>query len=183
MGYLIDILVGAAGALVAKELWEDADATSQWLVRKAVQRLPRSRRKRCLDEWLADLHDMPGTLAKLSWAVGCHRAATVTNVQRWRAAVERRKLQETRKRLAARIDLLKAAYSETSSALADEIEVIFTPEEMRVIELGAIKYGCSPGIYVQAVVLDSLYLQRWKMKFARVLDIFRRPLGPYDVID
>lgn len=183
MGYLIDILIGAAGALVARELSEGVDAASQWLVRKAVQRLPRRKRKRHLDEWLADLHDMPSLFAKFSWAVGCHWAATVVNVHRWRAAVERRKLQETRTRLAAGVDLLKAAYSGTPSAFSIEIEVIFAPAEMRVIELGAIKYGCSPGIYVQTVVMDSIYLQRWKMRFARVLNIFRRPRGPHDVID
>jgi hypothetical protein len=187
MGYLIDILIGAAGVLVAKELWAGADSASQWLVRKAVQRLPRSKRERRLSEWLADLDDMPSALAKLSWAVGCHWAATVANVHCWRVAVQKRERQEMRRRLAVRVDRLKAAYSETPSALVHEIEILLPPEMMCAIELGAIKYGCSPEVYVQALVLEAVYLQRRKLIFARVkntlLDIFHRRPGPHDVID
>src|SRR6266849_4620298 len=155
MGYLrIDILI--------------ADAASQWLVRKAAQRLPRSKRERRLVEWLADLHDMPSAFAKLSWAVGCHWAATVANVHSWRAAVQKRERQEKRRRMAARVDRLKAAYSETPSALVHEIEILFPPEMMCAIELGAIKYGCSAEIYVQAMVQEALYIQSRKLVFARV---------------
>lgn len=89
MGYLIDILIGAGGSLIAKELWSNADPVSQWLVRKAVQRLPIEERERRLEEWAADVHDMPSAFGKLSWAVGCHWAATIANAPAWQA---RRKL-------------------------------------------------------------------------------------------
>jgi hypothetical protein len=84
MGYLIDIMIGAAGSLVAAELWSHADLTAQWLIRKAVRRLPAEHQERRREEWLADLHDMPGVLRKLLWAAGCHWAATVANVRAWR---------------------------------------------------------------------------------------------------
>jgi len=89
MGYLIDILIGAAGSLVAAELWARADPFARLLIRAAVRRLPTEERERRLQEWLADLHDMPSALGKLSWAVGCHWAATVANARARRA---RRKL-------------------------------------------------------------------------------------------
>jgi hypothetical protein len=85
MGYLIDILIGAAASLVAKELWSDADPASQLLVRKAVQRLPEEDRERFGEEWLADLHDVPGAFGKLLWASGCHWAATLVNVRAWQS--------------------------------------------------------------------------------------------------
>jgi hypothetical protein len=84
MGYLVDILVGTAGSLVAAELWSNSDVAAKWLIRGAVRRLPRGERERRSEEWLADLREMPGALRKLSWAVGCHWAATVSNVHVWR---------------------------------------------------------------------------------------------------
>lgn len=84
MGYLVEILLGAAGSLVAAEIWSHSELMARWLVRKAVQRLPAEDQARCEEEWLADLQDMPGALRKLSWAGGCHWSATVTNVHAWR---------------------------------------------------------------------------------------------------
>jgi hypothetical protein len=81
MGYLIDILIGAAGSLLAAELWSQSDAVARWLIQKAVGRLPVDDRERRREEWLADLVDMPGAFRKLLWALGCHWAATVARKQ------------------------------------------------------------------------------------------------------
>jgi hypothetical protein len=85
MGYLRDLLVGAAGSLLAAEAYVHADPLARWIVRMAVTRLPADEQERSLEAWLADLNDMPGSIRKLLWAIGCHRAATVTNVRAWRA--------------------------------------------------------------------------------------------------
>jgi hypothetical protein len=47
-------------------------------------RLRAEQQERRREEWLADLHDVPGALGKLLWAVDCHRAATVINARAWK---------------------------------------------------------------------------------------------------
>jgi hypothetical protein len=79
MGYLIDIAVGAAGSLLAAEVYVHAEPVARWLIRKAAARVPERDRERRQEEWLADLNDMPGAVQKLLWGVGCHWAATVAN--------------------------------------------------------------------------------------------------------
>jgi hypothetical protein len=82
MGYVTDILIGAAGSLVAAEIYVHAERIARWLTKKAVARLPPEDRERRLEEWTADLEDMPGAVTKLSWAVGCHWAATAANLRK-----------------------------------------------------------------------------------------------------
>jgi hypothetical protein len=86
MGYLRDLVVGAVASLLAAEVYVYADPVARWIVGKAAKRLPADDRDRRHEEWLADLYDMPGAVGKLLWALGCHWAATVTNVRAWRAA-------------------------------------------------------------------------------------------------
>jgi hypothetical protein len=87
MGYLRDLVVGAVASLLAAEVYVYADPVARWIVGKAAKRLLADDRDRRHEEWLADLNDMPGAVGKLLWALGCHWAATVTNVRRsWRAA-------------------------------------------------------------------------------------------------
>jgi hypothetical protein len=76
MGYLIDFLIGAAGRIIAGELGAHAEPVARWVIEKAAERLPRPKRNRFLEEWLAHLNDTPGTLRKLSHAAGCYIGAT-----------------------------------------------------------------------------------------------------------
>lgn len=83
MGYLIDFLVSAGGSLGAAEVWEHAPSLARRLTHLAVRCLPSEHQERCRKEWLADLHDTPGTLAKLCWVGGCFWAAAVANGRAW----------------------------------------------------------------------------------------------------
>jgi hypothetical protein len=105
MGYLRDLVVGAAGSLLAAEVYVHADPVARWIVRKAAKRLPADDRDRRHEEWLADLSDMPGAVEKLLWALGCHWAATVTNVRAWRA-VHPIRVRDTVDRWNARVNEL-----------------------------------------------------------------------------
>jgi hypothetical protein len=86
MGYLRDLVIGAAGSLIAAEAYVHADPLARWIIERAIARLPIEEREGRHEEWLADLNDMTGVIEKLFWALGCHWAATVTNVSAWRTA-------------------------------------------------------------------------------------------------
>jgi hypothetical protein len=75
MGYLTELLVGAAGSLIAAEVWVHADPASRWLIKRAVRRLPEDQQERRLEEWLAGLDEFPGAIRKLLHAFGCWTGA------------------------------------------------------------------------------------------------------------
>ena len=75
MGYLIDILIGAASRMVTSELSAHVEPMARWIIGKAVQRFPANDRNRFREEWLAHLDETPGTLRKLWHAVGCYLGA------------------------------------------------------------------------------------------------------------
>jgi hypothetical protein len=75
MGYLIDILIGAASRILAGELGAHAEPLARWIIEKAVKRLPAGDCDRFREEWLAHLDETPGTLRKLWHAFGCHLGA------------------------------------------------------------------------------------------------------------
>jgi hypothetical protein len=75
MGYLIDILIGAASRIVTAELSAYAEPMARWMIDKAVERVPADYRDRFREEWLADLNDTPGMLRKLWHAAGCRIGA------------------------------------------------------------------------------------------------------------
>jgi hypothetical protein len=75
MGYLIDILIGAASRIVMGELSAHVEPFAHWLVGKAADRLPPDYRERFLEEWLAHLDEVPGSVRKLWHAAGCYVAA------------------------------------------------------------------------------------------------------------
>jgi hypothetical protein len=75
VGYLIDVAIGAAGSLLAAEIWSHAEPLARWLVRRAVRRLPEAQRERRQEEWLAHLEETPGAVRKLLHGVGCWSGA------------------------------------------------------------------------------------------------------------
>ena len=83
MGYLRDLLIGAAGSLIAAEAYVPAEPLARWIIKRAIARLPAEGRARRQEKWRADLNDMTGVIEKLFWALGCHWAATVTNMSAW----------------------------------------------------------------------------------------------------
>jgi hypothetical protein len=76
MRYVIDILIGIVGNLIANELWARAYESAQKLVRKAARFIPVADRERQLKEWLGDLNERPSAFAQLSWALNCYVTAT-----------------------------------------------------------------------------------------------------------
>jgi len=75
MGYLIDMIIGAASRIVAGELSAHVEPLARWIIGKSVKRLPAHERDRFYEEWLAHLHETPGALRKLWHAVGCQIAS------------------------------------------------------------------------------------------------------------
>jgi hypothetical protein len=71
MGYLIEVVVGAIGSFIAAEFWAHGQLAAEWMIQRAVQRLPEDQQERRQEEWLAHLDDTPGVLRKLAHALGC----------------------------------------------------------------------------------------------------------------
>jgi hypothetical protein len=67
---LAAIVLAALGAMAGAQANASAPAVARWIVRRAVLRLPPELRERYTEQWLADLQDIPGPLAKLWTAVG-----------------------------------------------------------------------------------------------------------------
>src|SRR5260370_42159638 len=75
MGYLIDIVVGTAGSLLAAEIYCRADPVSRGWIRRAVARLPAEQRALREEEWFAHLQETPGAVGKLLHGIGCWSGA------------------------------------------------------------------------------------------------------------
>jgi two-component sensor histidine kinase len=94
MGYLIDILIGVVGRLLTGELSAHVEPMAQWIIAKAVKRLPAESRERFREEWLAHLEEVPSGVRKLWHAFGCYLcAAKVARVLARRA--EQNKLDDS----------------------------------------------------------------------------------------
>jgi hypothetical protein len=115
MGYIADFLVSAGGSLFAAEVWASAHSFAQSLTRLAVRCLPSEDRERYREEWLADLNDMPGMLAKFCWVGGCFWTAMAASGRAWllrRQVVRRRREEELareRERISKELDELQAS--------------------------------------------------------------------------
>ena len=72
MDFLIAIIEGIVGDLIANEIVAHKRAIAGWLVENAVQRLPESERDRYREEWLAHLDEVPGLIGQLRHALGCN---------------------------------------------------------------------------------------------------------------
>jgi hypothetical protein len=75
MGYLIDILIGAASRILSGELSAHAEPLARWIINKGAERLPVQARDRFREEWLAHMDETPGELRKFWHAMGCQLAA------------------------------------------------------------------------------------------------------------
>lgn len=87
---VVAFVSGFIGHLIAHDFCEVTPMLSRKIVNAAASILPASIRDRYLEEWRADLNDRPGTLAKLSWSIGCvlcaRRLARAERVERMRRA-------------------------------------------------------------------------------------------------
>jgi DNA-binding CsgD family transcriptional regulator len=80
------------GNLVASELYDRSSQLCEWLLDRAISRLPECERTRYREEWYAHLENCPGKLGRLAHAFGCYVAASrVTDIvaQRQRAAISK----------------------------------------------------------------------------------------------
>lgn len=76
MGYLMDILIGAASRVVTGELAAHVEPVARWIINKAADGLPACHRERFREEWIAHLDETPGSFRKLLHAIGCRLAAS-----------------------------------------------------------------------------------------------------------
>jgi hypothetical protein len=72
--WMMVFATGFFGHVVAHDFCEVAPMISRKMVETAATWLPASIRDRYLEEWLADLLDQPGAVAKLIWSLGCFRS-------------------------------------------------------------------------------------------------------------
>lgn len=102
MGYLVDILIGAASRIVIGELSAHLEPLALWIINKAVERIPSCERERFREEWVAHLNETPGSLRKLLHALGCRIAATAISGVLVRERKEETVIQQTRAQKMAR---------------------------------------------------------------------------------
>ena len=69
-----------------------APAIARRLIEIAVLKLPEEDRARWLEEWLADLDDLPGSFSKLSHGLGCLKAANRLAATRGLPDIQKAKL-------------------------------------------------------------------------------------------
>jgi hypothetical protein len=83
MDNLISTILGAVGGFVggiaahfiAHDAYEVAPRYARELIDRAVARLPEADRERFAEQWLADLYEHEGVIAKFKHAIGCVLAA------------------------------------------------------------------------------------------------------------
>ena len=75
MELIITIVLGVAISVVASVITNEAYAwmpkICEWLLDRAVRRLPGDLQARYREEWQAHLHDLPNSVTKLTHALGC----------------------------------------------------------------------------------------------------------------
>jgi hypothetical protein len=68
-------IAGIIANLIASDLYDRSPTFAQWIVRRAVLRLPEAQQVRCQEEWLSHLKDCTGKISKVVHACGCFRAS------------------------------------------------------------------------------------------------------------
>jgi ribosomal protein S27AE len=69
-GALLAVLIATLSRLLADDFKAWVPRLTEYLIRRAVRRLPEDQRERLAEEWTADVADTPGDLAKLVFACG-----------------------------------------------------------------------------------------------------------------
>jgi hypothetical protein len=128
MGYIIDFLLGAGGSVFAAEVCASAQPVAKRLICVAVRYLPREEQERCREEWVADLSDMPGVLAKSCWVGGCCWAVAASNGRAWRSRqlVKRRSDEARMKEIAELVSQFEELEARIGNAndRAERVKVI-----------------------------------------------------------
>ena len=84
MEYLTTILffvAGIIGNLIASEAYDWLQRIAEWLIKRAVARLPVDEQDRYREEWLSHLEEYPGKFSKLLHANGCYIAIGKLNIE------------------------------------------------------------------------------------------------------
>jgi hypothetical protein len=76
LGALINLVLGVIGSLLAAEVWAHLPKLAELVARLAVKLLPRTKRQRFEEEWLAELGQFPGRIDRMIWASGLFIAAS-----------------------------------------------------------------------------------------------------------
>lgn len=67
---VVAIVLGAVGSVIAAEFMNCLPKLTQWLLRRAVARLPEDQRERFREEWAADLEERASVLMRLCAVFG-----------------------------------------------------------------------------------------------------------------
>lgn len=70
------LIVGIVGNLIASEIYDRSPRLANWLIGRAIERLPEHQRPRYREEWSAHLDECPGKLGKIWHAIGCSFSAS-----------------------------------------------------------------------------------------------------------
>lgn len=65
------IFASVLGAIIARELFDNAPRISRWFIGRAASRLPEKIRDRYREEWKAHADELPSLLGKLFHGMGC----------------------------------------------------------------------------------------------------------------
>jgi len=94
MEYLVAILLGIIGSLIAAELYANAPRIADSLLEGAIARLPRHKQERYREEWHAHLNECVGNVGKLWHAANCYLFAA-RGIQRAFAVPAKRRNNRT----------------------------------------------------------------------------------------
>lgn len=70
MEYVVAILLGAIGSLIAAEFYANAPRLTRWIIEDGLLFLPEQNRERYREEWLAHIEECSGHLLKIWHALG-----------------------------------------------------------------------------------------------------------------
>src|SRR5262245_24421685 len=96
----MDLLISTLISLLVREGYAWLPKVSQWLIERAVRRLPVDLQERWREEWKADSDALPNSGVKLAHALGLRRAAN-----RIKVGTENAKLEASKRATARLSDL------------------------------------------------------------------------------
>jgi hypothetical protein len=75
--YVIAVLLGVIGSLIAAEIYSRANQLSRWLITHASAQLPERTRDRFHEEWIAHLDECERGVSQIFHAIGCLSTVTL----------------------------------------------------------------------------------------------------------